>query len=336
MQGYPVHVHPSSAQFCVVAGCASAGPGVRERADVLGAGPHPRQTIPGSDLCTHHEKQLADLLAALATDLRELRRAVLATSRRHDGSGRPGASSTVSDVGARWNPAASPVARSIEEYAAFLTRTVIRERTLPRSHRHGLTTTTEASLALATLARHHASWLARYPDLGPDILDNLQDLTRRAHAALAVDPVQRVIVRDPAGAELRCADELFTTDLGPVLCEAPLIGIVTPTSSEFASDRVVGHIVCSSDPDHTRFPKGDWWRLNLAHSSAASAPTAPDAWADPGSFVSLDVAAASLGLSTKRTAAIAVEEGWRTAGTRPQQYSITDINRTAQLRGAHR
>lgn len=326
MQGYPEWVHPSSMQFCVAPRCASTRVGESDATDWLGAGPRPRHPVPGSDLCAHHELELGQLLGALVTTLRELRRAVRSTVKR-DSANRPGNTSTVVDVGARWNPAASPAARLIEEYTAFLVRTVLAERILPAGHRHGLTTHTEASLALATLARHHSTWLARYPDLGPDILDTLRDLARRANSALAIDPVQRVIVRDPAGEPLRCADEVLATDLGPVLCEAPLVAIVTPTGGDVAADRLAGHIVCSADPDHTRYGKGDWWQLNIGRPA--------DALDRPVTFVSLEVAAAALNLSPRRTAEIASAERWRTAGTRPEQYAIDDITRTAQLRGAH-
>lgn len=327
IHGYPAWVEVSTATHCTVPGCASTS--TSRVIDSIGLGGMARPAVPGSDMCAQHELQLGQMLAQLAIGIRELRRAVLSTSKR-DSNALPGNTSTVVDVGARWNPAASPAVRLIEEYTAFLVSTVLTERVLPAGHRHGLTETTEASLALATLAKHHSSWLARYPTLGPDILDELRGLSRKATQALGTDPVQRVIVRDPNLDPLRCADEVLETDLGPVLCEAPLVAIVTPTPTAGEAsdpDGLAGHIVCSSDPHHTRWPKSEWWRLNLARPS--NMPDRRD-----GTFVSLEVAAAALDLSTRRTAEIAAAEGWRTAGTRPEQYAIDDITRTAQLRGA--
>lgn len=332
LQGYPAWVEPSSSTFCVAAGCATAGPRERDVADVLGAGPQPRHPVPGSDLCPVHERELGQLLERLSGDVRELRRAVLSTSQRKGGGVRPGNTATVVDVGARWNPAATPALRHIEEYTGFLVRTVLAERILPEGHRHGLTPTTRTELALAALARHHASWLARYPDLGPDILDTLHDLGRRAHAALETQPVKRVIVRDRHGDEIRCADAVLQTDLGPVLCEAPLVAVVTPVDPQqpeaaSLSAFVAGHIVCSADPAHHQYTKAEWLELRRLHGDPTPTST-------PARFISLELAAEALQLSPRRTAEIAAAEGWRTAGTRPEQYAIDDITRTAQLRGA--
>lgn len=337
MQGYPTWIQPSETEYCTVPHCTAWGEQERPFATVLTDGHRPRPAIPDSDICKHHEAELARLLRDLVADLRDLRTAILkvaparadrsAEQTTAGGNDRAAHPSTIrssnphpTDVGARWNPAATPVIQQITLWADFLVRTIINERVLAPGDRHGLTEGMPTDVALAAIAIHHATWLARYPTLGPDLLREGHDLARRAHAALAVDPVQRVVVRTPAGEEIRCSTPVLETDLGPVLCEAPLVAII---KSE--ADARPSVIVCSADPGHASYPQSRWHELNLGTGRQSSAPAARD-------FVSIEVAATALGVSTKRAYSIATVEQWEKAGTRPEQYLLSDITRTAQHR----
>ena len=239
MHAYPAWVHPNGTILCTAPGCHINTDPEYDHVVV------PRHAIVGSDLCTWHENQLARLLTDLATVLRDVRNAVLkpAPALAVDG----GRSSTVSDVSTRWNPAASAIAYEIDDWAGFLVRTVVRERMLPDGQSHGLTVGTDASVALMALGRWHASWLARYPTLGPDILRSALEHRRATVRALNTTPVHRVTL------QARCGYVIADTDLGPVLCEGRMVGILRAPS-----DRTPSAVVCSTNPHHPQLERARW------------------------------------------------------------------------------
>ena len=243
MHTYPKHVTANGTVHCVANGCstaASAGQG-----SALAEGGVPRFAVFGSDLCRWHEGQLARALRELATDLRTVRAAVLQAPGRDDSA--RGRSSTVSDVSAMWNPAASAVAFEIEDWTGFVVRTVVKERPLGEGQSHGTLADADAPVALVALSTWHSSWLARYPDLGPDLLSSALAHRRAVVKAVGSASVQRVTT------PLRCQEVIRDTDAGPILCEAVMVGVLRNRGDSRPST-----ILCSTNPNHKQLSRDEW------------------------------------------------------------------------------
>lgn len=245
MQGYPEHVAPSTSTEC---GAQSCG----------------RPPVPTADLCPQHVEELTRVTAQVAGLMVPLRSSTLRVTSHQSFAASPSTPSAMPrDVSSSWNPAATPVAAQVDDYAGFLARTVLRERTLPAGQTPGFTLNDRPVVQLTVIARRHCGWLGRYPDLGPDILDSMRGLLRRVESALSTTPVRRVLLeRD--GEAIRCRDVVLETDLGPVLCESPLAAILT-TGDHGKPSR----IVCTADRDHTSYAPSEWDELVTAWTTTA-------------------------------------------------------------------
>lgn len=239
LQGYPKHVSASTSSECMVPACA-------------------RTPVPAADLCPQHVDELTRTLAQVARLMVPLRRSTLRVTTHRSYTARPSGGGELRDVSAAWNPAATPVASQVDDYAGFLARTIVRERVMPTGQSIGFTLEDRPELQLTVVARRHGGWLGRYPDLGPDVLDSMKGLLRRMEAALSTTPVRRVLLeRD--GEAIRCRDVVLETDYGPVLCESPLAAILA--SDDHATP---SRIVCTADRDHTSYAPSQWDELVTA------------------------------------------------------------------------
>lgn len=242
---------PNGTIHCLAPDCRQQ-PRQRPEWDAALADVHagPRLVVPGSDLCTWHEQQLSALLSELSVALGIVRDAVLVTpSGATDGGGRVD-TSTVRDVGALWNPAAARVVDEIEDFAGYLVRRVLAEYQLTAGERHTLTPTTDARVALAAVARHYGVWFARYPTIGPDVLRLTRAHLSASTRALGMDPVRRVHLT------ARCSTTITDTELGPQLCEGPLVGVIRPNDTSSPSV-----ILCTVNPAHEQIPRSQWLEL---------------------------------------------------------------------------
>lgn len=244
MHAYPAHITPNDTTYCVANGCSTAASAQLE-GWALAVGNVARFAVKGSDLCLWHEGQLARVLRELAVDLRTVRSAVLRGGGGDDSA--KGRSSSVSDVSAMWNPAASAVAFDLDDWTGFLVRTVLNERPVAEGQSHGAIADADAPVALAALSQFHASWLARYPDLGPSILSDALAHRRAVVKATGSMSVQRVTT------PLRCQEVIRETDAGPVLCEGVMVGVLRNRDDSRPST-----ILCSINPNHKQLSRAEW------------------------------------------------------------------------------
>lgn len=247
MHGYPEHVTPNGTIDCVAPNCSRRTDDDLDDQALAVVGPRP--AVQGSDLCSWHERQFSRVVGDLGRALPDVRRAVLKS--KQPGRGGRVQSSTVSDVGALWNPAASRLATDLVDWAGFLVRTVLKERpTSPQHPTHGVDERLDAAAALSAIARWHSSWLARYPDLGPSLLAEALEYRRRVENALNTDGVTRIQL------DARCQHVVDETPYGPVLCEAQLVGVLRRPG-----EREPSRIVCTAHPDHPQVHRSQWMRL---------------------------------------------------------------------------
>lgn len=275
MSQYPAYTIPNGTITCVAAGCKDMS--IKYDEDEL---PRARPAIVGSDLCEVHVHRMAAALGDLVGLHQVVERAVLRRPSARDDSGKV-QTSAVRDIGDRWNPTAAHVLARLNDWTAFVSRTVLRDRPLTadrsrefdrtkvafvagektvtrstdlqviQTYSHGMTVDDHPRLQLAALAMHHARWLALYPTLGPALLDDVLALRRMA---LTVDDAPSF--RRVALPGRYCVHLEHDTEFGPVYCYGQLVGIVRQKADPKGSE-----ILCSNDPAH-RIPREEW----MAHA----------------------------------------------------------------------
>lgn len=251
MSVYPDFVVPTQAEFCVRTG---ARWGHREI----------RATVPGTDLCGPCHGRFPRILGDLVRYWRPLHDAVARRPNRDYKQDRVDTSG-VKDASASWNPAATTVIVDLEEWTRYVTRTILGECPAPSSrivnqdkdgttwadYAHKISEDLPVDQQLATIAQWYSRWLTHYPTLGPSWLDDV--ITLRQKAMQAVDPgaptFKRILIRGQV-----CANEVEETEWGPIICGAPLVGLLRTGDGLKPSE-----IVCSVNPGgHARLERKDW------------------------------------------------------------------------------
>ncbi|WP_213816254.1 hypothetical protein [Glaciihabitans sp. dw_435] len=265
---YPAYAQPSTEQYCQAPGCKNPNLSDEERllAAIFrkeGEAFLARTAVPGSDLCTWHHKQFPKVLKDLSSLWPNLE-----TGLYRKGTGQANTAvqtSGVSDIAQMWNPHISEVMHEVEEWLAFIVRTVKTEHELPSTFVHvdeiGRSTTTytrrtkfteNPRMIFASLAVHEANWLSHHPTLGASLLDDALEHRRNIIRALDTDPVRRVGISNSV-----CAHEVDDTVFGALICMAPMVGILNEADSIRPSV-----VVCSAHPKtHGIFTRDQWMEL---------------------------------------------------------------------------
>lgn len=274
--GYPdLYTSPTSPS-CVARGCK-------------GPDGEPRPATEHSDLCLVHHERFPRVLLDIAglwptVSGAVLRRPVAAES----GTAAPKGSS-IRDVGALWNEAASSALHDGSDWVAFLVRLVRSERPgpdarirtvartrvfyrsgvrvervvhafLPDSRTpisHGFPDDASPAALLHVLINRHSRWLSGHPDtgLGAQLLADAIELRGRMIASIEGSTVRVV---KPHGLFCKAVVSEFITASGEIwdeVCDAQLYGIVRPDDGAHAS-----RLTCSVNPAHLDLPASAWMR----------------------------------------------------------------------------
>jgi len=214
------------------------------RTGVRGGHDAARPAQPGSDLCTGCHRAFQRLLIDLSAYPSVLADHI--TARRGTRYDTTRVQSSPTDYAPTYNRAADVALAELDDWTFSLVRTIRREcPQMSPVHR-----SMRAGEALLAMARWHTGWLSHYPGLGPSWLGDmirLQSMCRRALDAHA-PRFRRVLIREGV-----CMQEVEDTDLGPIICGAPLVGLIPPGGGTRPAE-----IVCSADSTHQRIPIQDW------------------------------------------------------------------------------
>lgn len=246
MTDYPSFITPSTTEYCVAAGCAfERAPYVTAKSVGVGNAPTPRLAVPATDLCNWHHAQFPRVLADLVNLYPDLVGAVYVRTSVKDANERVSGGGGVTDVGASWNPHAATVLAELTDWTSYLVRMLNREH----PSRVPLREDADVRNNLQAIARWYAGWWSRYPFVGPYILADALQHRKLGMGAMNAMPVRRVTLSNG-----RC--EFFVEDdpiYGPIICGAPLYGIVRAEDHPSPSE-----VVCSTNPRHTQLARERW------------------------------------------------------------------------------
>jgi hypothetical protein len=250
----------------------------------------PLPVVAGTELCIRCHNRLrlniealADAWPALVSSIMKRPQASLSDKVSTSGHG---------DVGGLWNPAAAAAIAELTDWTGFLVRTIVRDQPVPEpeetreafiaatsvpvwdekgrrydkpltlparrreyhrvvevaTYTHGIATATHPRTQLQTIAKWHARWLSSYPGLGPALVDDVLHFREMVTNAINAVGVRRIEVRDQY-----CQQLLEETEVGPMLCNGPLVGVIRPQDDNRPSE-----IICSTNPSHRRIPVEEW------------------------------------------------------------------------------
>lgn len=216
--------------------------------------------IPGTDLCGpchgRFPRVLADIVDAWPT-LRDsvVKKPTQQYKERVQTSG-------VADASSMWNPAVTLVMVDVEDWTAFLARTIIYEHPLPAAKEHArhhagrhepspfaIDPDGSTPLTLAVIARWHYRWLSHHPSLGASLLSDAEMYRDAASRALQMDAVKPARIKDAY-----CQREVSDTPFGPILCMGQLVAIMSEDGSP-------SKIICTNHPDH-EVARSEWIHLD--------------------------------------------------------------------------
>jgi hypothetical protein len=228
---YPAWVIPADADVCAATGARHGHQDAR-----------PAQK--GSDLCIACHRRFPKLLLDLSSYPAVLTDAI--TARRGTRYDNPRVQSSPADTAPTYNGLADVARTDLADWAGYLVRTIRSEG----PHRDMLRQNMLPGESLLAMSRWHAGWLSHYPGLGPSWLADADRLLRQCGGALDAHAprFRRVIIREGV-----CMQEVEDTDLGPIICGAPLVGLIPPGGGKRPAE-----IVCTADPTHQRIPIEDW------------------------------------------------------------------------------